>query len=56
LERVIKTALLRIGKYIFDMPFDDSLLAPLPELRREQIGVMFHEIFFDALVAEQESA
>src|SRR6476469_323742 len=55
-ELIAKTDVLRIRKHVFDMAVENALLAPMPEIAREQIGMVLHEGGADLGVAEQEAA
>src|SRR5450830_19473 len=51
-----KTQVLRIREDVLDMAVFDALLARLPILRRQQVGMVLHEILADAGIAQQEGA
>jgi predicted RNA-binding protein with RPS1 domain len=51
-----KTQVLRIREDVLDMAVFDALLARLPVLRRQQVGMVLHEILADAGITQQEGA
>src|SRR5882762_7748126 len=55
-EPIHESLFARIRIHILHSPREDAALAFLPELRRQQIGMMFEERGADARIAKEERA